>query len=56
MDGILHTVKREHFSTKQEDSVIEETVIAAVPEAPKSPQERIAELEAKLEALLANNG
>jgi hypothetical protein len=36
--------------------VIEKTIIDAVPPAAKSAEEKIAELEAKLEALLANNG
>jgi hypothetical protein len=56
MSGILHTVKRESFSTTQEESVVIETTVAEVPPAAKSAEEKIAELEAKIEALLANNG
>lgn len=51
--GILHTVKRASFKTKQSKAVIEETVITAVPAPAKTAEEKIKELEEKVEALLA---
>jgi len=50
--GILHKVTRGSFITKQKDVTVEETVIETVPVAAKSAEERIAELEAKIEALI----
>ena len=52
--GILHTVKRASFKTKQSKAVVEETVITAVPAPAKSAEERIKELEDKIEQLLGN--
>ena len=53
--GILHTVKRGSFKTEQHEAIVEETIIAAVPAPAKTAEERIAELEAKIEQL-TNNG